>query len=50
MFKGINTVYPFMKKRRVKIVKEDIVTILCQENPFLSKISHATREQLEQLG
>ncbi|KAK2193840.1 hypothetical protein NP493_5g14014 [Ridgeia piscesae] len=46
---GINTVYPFMKKRRVKIVKEDIVTILCQENPFLSKISHATREQLEQL-
>ncbi|KAI0240420.1 RNA cytosine-C(5)-methyltransferase NSUN2 [Lamellibrachia satsuma] len=46
---GINTVYPFMKKRRVKIAKDDIVTILCQENPFLSKISQGTREQLEQL-
>ena len=41
---------PYITLRRIKITKEDIITILGQENPFLTKCTEKTQEQLKEWG
>ncbi len=41
---------PYITERRVKISAQDIVTILGQENPFLSKCTLALQAELKDLG
>lgn len=41
---------PFLKSRRISIGTEDVVAILSQENPFITKCTPGTQEQLNPLG
>ena len=41
---------PYITARRVHITKEDIITILGQENPFTTKCTEKTQEQLKEIG
>ena len=47
---GIQTTFPYQQKRIVKITKEDIVTLLTTENPFLKRMSSDTCDQLANIG
>ena len=47
---GVTVLDPYITLRRIKITKDDIITILGQENPFLTKCTEKTQEQLKQWG
>uniref|UniRef100_A0A8C5WEV4 tRNA (cytosine(34)-C(5))-methyltransferase n=1 Tax=Leptobrachium leishanense TaxID=445787 RepID=A0A8C5WEV4_9ANUR len=46
---GIYSLYPFIKSRIVTVTVDDIIILLTQENPFLSKFSRETQKQAEVL-
>ncbi len=41
---------PYITERRVKICAQDIVTVLGQENPFITKCTPALQTALKDLG
>lgn len=43
---GIYCCHPYFRGRQVTVTKDDIITLLTQENPFFTKMSEKTREQL----
>ncbi|XP_013415807.1 tRNA (cytosine(34)-C(5))-methyltransferase isoform X2 [Lingula anatina] len=47
---GINTIFPYFTSRRVHITKEDVLTLLLQENPFIGKMSLGAQEELKPIS
>lgn len=39
--------YPYVNGRIVPAFKDDLVPLLSQENPFLSRLTSATQKKLE---
>jgi tRNA (cytosine34-C5)-methyltransferase len=47
---GLHILYPYITKRIVRFTKDDVVTLLSSENPFISKMSTTTQAQMQNLG
>ena len=47
---GMSILYPYLGKRVVSVTKEDLIVVLSQENPYLTKLCVETKESLEKLG
>ena len=47
---GLHILYPYITKRIVWFSKDDVVTLLSSENPYINRMSKSTQEQLNPLG
>ena len=47
---GVNVLKPYVTKRRIAITKEDIITVLGEEAPFLHKTTETFQEEMNKLG
>lgn len=45
--KGIDSIYPYVTKRKVQITQEDVFIFLEHDKPFTNKFSQTTRDQLK---
>ncbi|XP_071490543.1 RNA cytosine-C(5)-methyltransferase NSUN2-like [Diadema antillarum] len=47
---GINILYPYVKRRKLTVKREDIVTLFSEENPFTKNFSEGIKETLDTMG
>lgn len=43
---GLHILYPYITKRIVQVVKDDVVTLLSSENPYITRMSAQAADQL----
>ena len=46
----MGSLHQLFDKRKIKITKEDAITILNEENPFFDKLSKGVQERLDEMS
>ena len=50
IFQGLLSVQQYIEGRRVRLTKQDVITILSEENPFNFKLSPQAQEDVYAMG
>ncbi|KAH3825574.1 hypothetical protein DPMN_127454 [Dreissena polymorpha] len=50
MYQGLHVIEKYVSGRRISMTRQDVVTILSCENPFIYKLSPSTQDSVHTIG